>query len=90
MYRSATRQVVIEASNAHFDLLLKTIQDLVEIETEIDLVLMIKFKGVSVDLNVSESLIVINALAVKRAALRGGLWSTAGKRAEKIHHASSL
>jgi hypothetical protein len=40
-------------------------------------------KGVSVDLNVSESLIVINTLAVKRAALRGGLWSTAGKSAEK-------
>lgn len=43
----------------------------------------IKFKGVSIDLNVSESLIVINTLAVKRAALRGGLWSTAGKCAEK-------
>lgn len=37
----------------------------------------------SVDLNVSESLIVINTLAVKRSALRGGLWSTAGKRVEK-------
>jgi len=45
--------------------------------------LTIKFKGISVDLNVSESLIVINALAVKRAELRGGLWSTAGKRVEK-------
>ena len=40
-------------------------------------------KGVSVDLNVSESLIVINTLAVKRAALRGGLWSTVGKSVEK-------
>ena len=28
-------------------------------------------------------MIVINTLAVKRAALRGGAWSTAGKRAEK-------
>lgn len=45
--------------------------------------LTIKFKGVSVDLNVSESLIVINTLAVKRAELRGGLWSTVGKRVEK-------
>ena len=35
-------------------------------------------------INVSESLIVINTLAVKRAALRGGMWSTAGKRAEKF------
>lgn len=56
---------------------------MVENENEIDLTLTIKLKGVSVDLNVSESLIVINTLAVKRSQLRGGLWSTAGKRAEK-------
>ena len=37
----------------------------------------------SVELNVNESLIVINTIAVKRAALRGGLWSTAGKQVEK-------
>lgn len=83
MYRSATKQIVIEASNEHFDSLYHSIQSLVENEHDIDLTLTIKFKGVSVDLNESESLIVINTLAVKRAALRGGLWSTAGKRAEK-------
>ncbi len=83
MYRSATKQIVIEASNEHFESLYNSIQALVENEHDIDLTLTIKFKGVSVDLNVSESLIVINTLAVKRAALRGGLWSTAGKRAEK-------
>lgn len=83
MYRSATRQIVIEASNDHFDSLYNSIQALVENENEIELTLTIKFKGVSVDLNVSESLIVINTLAVKRAALRGGMWSIAGKRAEK-------
>lgn len=83
MYRSAKREIVIEASNEHFDSLYSNIQTLVENENEIDLTLTIKLKGVSVDLNVSESLIVINTLAVKRAALRGGMWSTAGKRAEK-------
>jgi CfrBI restriction endonuclease len=83
MYRSATRAIVIEASNEHFETLYSSIQSLVEMEKEIDLTLTIKLKGVSVELNVSESLIVINTLAVKRAQLRGGLWSTAGKRAEK-------
>jgi hypothetical protein len=83
MYRSTTKQIVIEASNEHFELLYNSIQALVENEHDMDLKLTIKFKSVSVDLNVSESLIVINTLAVKRAALRGGLWSTAGKRAEK-------
>jgi hypothetical protein len=83
MYRSSKRQIVITASNEHFDDLYNSIQSLVESDPEIDLTLTIKFRGVSVDLNVSESLIVINTLAVKRAALRGGAWSTVGKRVEK-------
>lgn len=83
MYGTATKAVVIEAASEHFESLYNSIQALVEMEKEIDLTLTIKMKGVSVDLNVSESLIVINTLAVKRAALRGGLWSTAGKSAEK-------
>jgi hypothetical protein len=83
MYNTATKNIVIEAANEHFESLYQSIQALVELEKEIDLTLTIKMKGVSVDLNVSESLIVINTLAVKRAALRGGLWSTAGKSAEK-------
>ncbi len=83
MYRSATKQIVIEASNEHFESLYNNIKTLVEAESDIDLTLTIKFKGISVDLNVNESLIVINTLAVKRAALRGGLWSTTGKSVEK-------
>lgn len=83
MYRSAAKQIVIEASNEHFETLYNSIRTLVENEHEIDLTLTIKLRGVSVDLNVSESLIVINTLAVKRAALRGGLWSSVGKKAEK-------
>lgn len=83
MYGTATKTVVIEAANEHFESLYNSIQSIVAMEKEIDLILTIKMKGVSVDLNVSESLIVINTLAVKRAALRGGLWSTAGKSAEK-------
>lgn len=83
MHRSATKQIVIEASNDHFESLYNSIQLLIENEKEIDLTLTIKFKNVSVDLNISESLIVINTLAVKRAALRGGYWSTVGKRVEK-------
>jgi len=83
MYGSATKTIVIEAANEHFESLYDSIQSLIEVEKEIDLTLTIKMKGVSVELNVSESLIVINTLAVKRAALRGGLWSTAGKSVEK-------
>lgn len=83
MYNSSTRDIVIDASNKHYDTLYKSIENLIEEEHELNLILTIKFKGVSVDLNVNESLIVINALAVKRAELRGGLWSAAGKRVEQ-------
>jgi hypothetical protein len=82
MFNSSTKEIIIDASNEHYDSLYNTIKELVESEHELELTLTIKFKGVSVDLNVSESLIAINTLAVKRAELRGGLWSTAGKRVE--------
>jgi len=83
MFNSSTKEIIIDASNEHYDTLYEAIKNLVDTEHDLELTLTIKFKGVSVDLNVSESLIVINTLAVKRAALRGGLWSTAGKRVEK-------
>lgn len=83
MFNSSTKAIVIDASNEHYELLFDSIKNLVEKEDDLKLTLTIKFKGVSVDLNVSESLIIINTLAVKRAGLRGGLWSAAGKRVEK-------
>ncbi len=83
MYNWATKQIVIDAANEHYETLYESIKNLVETENELELTLTIKLKNVAVDLNVSETLIVINTLAVKRAALRGGLWSTAGKRVEK-------
>ncbi len=81
MYNSGTREVVIEASYEHYDTLYKAIDDLTKVE-DLNLSLQIKFNKVSVELDINESLIVINTLAVKRAALRGGLWSTAGKQTE--------
>lgn len=83
MYKTATKQVVLDASTKHFDALYNTIQTLVADNDELDLTLTIKMNKVSVDLSISESLIVINTLAVKRVALRGGAWSTVGKQVEK-------
>lgn len=82
VYRKGTREIIIDASLKHYDTLRKVIEELTEQE-EVDITLTIKFNHGSVELNISESLIVINTLAVKRAALRGGVWSTAGKQAEK-------
>ena len=83
MFNSGRKEVVIDASNEHYDTLYESIKGLIDSEEDFELTLTLKFQGVSVDLNVGETLIVINTLAVKRAALRGGLWSTAGKRVEK-------
>jgi len=84
MYNSACREIVLTATKEHYSLLYEAISSLVDTNNEIDITLTLKFQSVSVDLNVNESLIVINVLAVKRAQLRGGSWSSAGKRAEKV------
>ena len=83
MYKSSTKKIVIDAAMNHFDSLYSNIQTLIENEKDIDLKLQIKFNGVCVDLNINESLIIINTLAVKRAAFRGCFWSSVGKSVEK-------
>jgi len=83
MYNSSTKEIVINAANEHYEQLYAIIESLCENESNLDLTLTITLNDVSVKLNISESLIVINTLAVKRATLRGGAWSTAGKQVEK-------
>lgn len=82
-YKTTAKNVVVDASLEHYDAFVKTIQELIEIDDSLELILTIKYNKVSVELTLSESLIVMNVLAVKRAAIRGGAWSTAGKRVEK-------
>ena len=83
MHGSSTKRIVVDAAIHNYDKLSETIDLLVNEEKDLDLSLTIKFKKLSVDLSLNESLLVINSLAVKRAELRGGLWSTAGKRVER-------
>ncbi len=83
MYNSTGREIILEASINHYESLYNSISSLVESGNGVDIKLTIKFNDVSIDLNINESLIVINTLAVKRSALRGGLWGSAGKQVEK-------
>ena len=82
---SGLREIVVDAENNHYDALYESIKDLTDSRDGLELTLIstLKFQGVGVDLNISETLIVISMLAVKRAALRRGLWSVAGKRVAK-------
>lgn len=80
---SAKKSVVIQTSYDNYYRLQNTIEDLVSSGNNFEVKLSIKFKEVSVDLTVAESLIVINTIAVKRAEIRGGMWSAVGKQVEK-------
>ena len=82
-YNTSRKEVVIKASGENYDRLFQTINGLVDDDKELQVKLAIKFKDVSVELTVAESLIVINAIAVKRAEIRGGMWSAVGKQVEK-------
>lgn len=82
MFNSGTKEVVISASKDNYDTLVDSIEHLIQSKGNLDLQLSIRFNGVSVELNLNESLIVINSLAVKRAAIRGGAYSATGKNVE--------
>ena len=53
---------LLSATKEHYEQLYEAINKLIENNNEIDITLTIKFLGVSVDLNINESLIVINVL----------------------------
>lgn len=82
MFNSGTKEIVISASKDNYDTLVDSIEHLIEEKGNLDIQLSIKFNGVSVELNLNESLLVINSLAVKRAAIRGGAYSATGKNVE--------
>ena len=52
-------------------------------DTDVDIDLSITFNNVTVHLNLNETLIVINALAIRRSQIRGGNWSAFGKNVEE-------
>jgi len=82
IHGSTRREVVLEASLQNYDHLLETIEDLIALKQP-ELVLTMKFAGVGIDWTVTESLIVINALAVKREQIRAGYWSALGNAVER-------
>ncbi len=82
IYHSTTKSIVLDASIKHYDDLLEHINDLIK-EDNINISITITLNQVSINLSIDESLIVINAIAVMRAGLRGGIWSTMGKQIEK-------
>ncbi|HEA8088738.1 TPA: CfrBI family restriction endonuclease [Campylobacter coli] len=83
IYGSATKEIVLNVANTNIDYLETLLNSLDESEDNIGICLKISYKNIAVELNLNESLLVINALATKKIALRGGAWSSIGKRVEK-------
>ena len=83
IYGSTTKEIMINVANSNIDYLESILQSLGNETENIGISIKISYKNISVELNLSESLLVINALATKKIALRGGAWSSIGKRVEK-------
>ena len=81
---TTAREIVIDIATQNYEYLKNLIRQLeIDGTDELNIQIKITKNGVSVDLNLSESLLVLNALATKKISLRGGAWSAIGKRVEK-------
>lgn len=84
IYGKESRKVVLDAANTNFNYLSNMIDELKQDESdEIGISIKLNYNDVYVELNLAESLLVINALATKKTAIRGGAWSSIGKKVEK-------
>lgn len=90
IYGSATKEIMINVANANIDYLESILNSLGNESENIGISIKISYKNIAVELNLSESLLVINALATKKIALRGGAWSSIGKRVEKPFNAAFM
>ena len=68
---TTTKEIVIDIAKQNYDYLKNLIQQLeVDGESELNIQIKITKNGVSVDLNLSESLLVLNALATKKNCVK--------------------
>lgn len=84
VYGTAKKEVMINVSNSNFDYLSSLISELEEDSVDgLAISIKISYNNVTVELSLQESLLVINALATKKLQIRGGAWSSIGKKTEK-------
>ena len=83
MYNSGTKETVEKAAKEHFSILNELIVNFDESDSNYKATLSVEIDGKAIEFTLVDLLLAINTVSVKRAALRGGAWSTAGKRVEK-------
>ena len=84
IYGSEKKEIVLDVANTNFEYLTNMIHEL-EIDKNDGLIISIKlsYNSITVELSLTESLLIINALATKKIAITGGAWSSIGKKVEK-------
>jgi putative type II site-specific deoxyribonuclease len=84
IYGAASKNIMLNAAETNYDYLNSLLKELEkDVRNDIIININIKYNDISVSLSLSESLIVINTLATKKIQLRGGAWSSIGKKVEK-------
>ncbi len=84
IYGTASREVVLDAARNNFVYLRSLLAELeADAENDLAVSISISYNSITVKLSLTESLLVINALATKKLQIRGGAWSAIGKRVEK-------
>lgn len=84
--QTARKEVVIATSLEHYESTLRLLNELMESfsgDSAVNINLKIKINKVEVELDLTETFIVVNALFAKRLSMRSGSWGLAGKRVEK-------
>ena len=84
IYGTATKNIVLNAAKNNFEYLHSILSELEnDADSNLAITIKISYNNVNIDLSLTESLLVINALATKKIQIRGGAWSSIGKRVEK-------
>ena len=78
---SNSDQIVLDTTLKHYDALYDVFNNLGM--EDMGMTFTVKFNGVSFSLNLNESLILFNTLAVRRSSLQNRLWSETRKQVEK-------
>ena len=83
IHGSSAKNVVFEVTSDYYDALLDKVNVLANTDfSDVEINLTIKYNNESVELTLSETLIAVNTLGVKRSEIRGGAWSGLGKKLE--------
>ena len=84
IYGTASREIVLNAARNNFEYLRALLSELEnDANNDLAITITISYNSIRVELSLTESLLVINALATKKLQIRGGAWSSIGKKTEK-------